>query len=217
MDTPTCYCCDNLAAVGQGDHVPPKGIFPKGCFSNTKPIIVPSCQAHNQEQSSSDEYLKFILASASESTPSDVLESTVRGLVRHIKNDSKSLNNYGIELKNNEVILDGSAPVNFGSLCIALKKVARGIYYHHSNGKKKLIGSLVVFPIFLGVDPHASPEERERLINIENLTKYEMENYKMFEVLEKYFSYQVIEYDKVSTINMLFYQDKIVSVCHAKA
>jgi hypothetical protein len=216
VGTTTCYCCDN-PAVGQGDHVPPKKLFPKGLFSYTEPIIVPSCPEHNQNKSRSDEYLKFVLASSSEFTPSDVLGSTVRGLVRHVINDSKNLPDFGIERKEQEVFIEGSAPIDFGLLNEALEKVARGIYYHHSNGKKKLLGRLFVFPIFLGVDPLASSEERKRLTSIDSFTKQDMEEHEMLGAFKEHFSYQVIENSKIVVINMNFYATKIVSVMHVKA
>jgi len=216
LDTTICYCCDK-PAVGQGDHVPPMKLFPKGLFSNTKPIIVPSCPEHNQEKSRSDEYLKFVLTSSSESIPSDVLGSTVRGLIRHIKNDSKNLPEFGIERKEDEVFVDSSAPINLALLTEALEKIARGIYFYHSNGERKLLGRLVVCPVFLGIDPSASSDERERLMSIEFLTKQDMETLEMFGSFKDLFSYQVIENSQMVVINMLFYAKNIVSVMHVRA
>ncbi|WP_128099406.1 hypothetical protein [Paracidovorax avenae] len=171
---------------------------------------------HNEKKSSSDEYLKFVLASSSEFTPSDVLGSTVRGLMRHVINDSKSLPSFGIERTGQKVFIEGSAPVNFKHLNESLEKVARGVYYHHSNGKK-LLGRLVVFPIFLGIHPLANPEERKRLKIIESHTMQDMEEYEMLGEFKEFFSYQVIENSEILVINMNFYATKTVSVMHAKA
>jgi hypothetical protein len=215
LDKTICYCCDK-PAVGQGDHVPPMKLFPKGLFSNTKPIIVPSCPEHNQEKSKSDEYLKFILTSSSERIPSDVLESTARGVIRHIKMDSKNLLEFGVERKEGEVFVNNSAPVNLGLLTEALEKIARGIYFYHSNGERKLLGHLTVCPIFVGVDPSASSDERERLTSVEFLTKQDMEKLEMFGQFKELFSYQVIENSKMVVINMLFYAKNIVSVMHVR-
>lgn len=215
MDNTVCYCCDK-PAIGQGDHVPPMALFPKGLFSNTNPIIVPSCEEHNQRRSQSDEYLKFILAATSKLAPSDVLGSTVRGLTRHVTRDSKCLPNFGVERKGQEVFIDGSAPVNFELLNEALEKVARGIYYHHSNGEKKLLGRLFVCPIFLGIDSLASPDERERLMQIYRCTKQDTEDIEMLGEFKDIFCYQVIEAGRMIVINMKFYGEKIVSVMHSK-
>lgn len=214
MNKTTCYCCDN-PAIGR-DHVPPKRLFPEGLFSTTKPIIVPSCAEHNQEKSQADEYLKFVLASSSEFTPADVLRSTVRGLTRHIRNNSKSLSNFGIERKGEEVFIDGSAPISFELLNEALEKIARGIYYHHSKGEKKLLGRLFVSPLFLGVDPLASTEECEGIMNIYSITKQDMEEHEMIGEFKEIFAYQVIEVADMVVINMKFYISKIVSVMHLK-
>lgn len=108
MNAVTCYCCDQ-PAVGQGDHVPPIKFFPKGAFANSKPIIVPSCRRHNEEQSAADEYLKIILSGSSKVVPGDVLGSSIRALVRHIRNDSKSLHKFGITRNNRQVHIDRSA------------------------------------------------------------------------------------------------------------
>ncbi|PIF26737.1 hypothetical protein CLU88_1608 [Acidovorax sp. 56] len=216
MNSTTCYCCDN-PAVGQGDHVPPKNLFPKGLFSNTTPIIVPSCQEHNQNKSKSDEYLKFILAASAKSTPSDVLASTVRGLVRHVKNDSRNLPNFGIKKTDQEFLIEDSAPIDIKLLNEALDKIARGIYYHHSKGKKKLLDGLIVFPIFIGIHPLANPEKREQLMHIESLTKQDMELYEMLGEFKDLFSYQVFEESGNLVINMKFYATLIVSVVRGNA
>lgn len=215
MKKTTCYCCEK-PAIGQGDHVPPMSLFPKGAFSNMEPMIVPSCAEHNQERSQSDEYLKFVLTSSSDFASKDALGGTVRGLTRHIENNSQSLHKFGIERNGQEVFIDRSAPINFELLNEALKKVARGIYFHHSNGEKKLLGTLTVLPIFLGINILASPEVREDLMLIHNDTKTEMEKFKMLGAFQEIFSYQVIENNDMIIINMKFYVEKIISVICAK-
>ncbi|MDD3483172.1 hypothetical protein [Azovibrio restrictus] len=140
MDNNFCYCCDK-PAIGQGDHVPPMALFPKGSFSNTKPIIVPSCAEHNQKISKADEYLKFILAASSKSAPTAVIKSTVRGIVRHIKNNSKCLPKFGVKGKGKKALLNESIPVNLELLNKALEKIARGIYFHQSGGKKSFLAT----------------------------------------------------------------------------
>lgn len=215
MDKTTCYCCDE-PAIGQGDHVPPRALFPTGSFSNAKPIIVPSCAEHNQQKSQSDEYLKFILNASSEFAPSDVQGSTVRGLIRHATRRSKCLQDFGFEQRGQELITDGSAPVDFGLLNAALEKIARGIYFHHSNGEKKLLGRLLVCPIFLGIDPLTGPTERERLMQIGCDTIQDMKKMEMLGEFKELFCYQVIEDAGMIVINMKFYVDRIVSVMHSK-
>jgi hypothetical protein len=211
MDKNTCYCCESQA-IGQGDHVPPMSLFPNGAFSNIEPIIVPSCLEHNQNLSKFDEYLKFVLATSSEFTPNNVLESTVRGMMRHIKNNGKNLPNFGIYRNGQEVIMNDSIPIDAELLHKALEKIARGIYYHHFMGEKKLIGETVVFPIFLGIDRLVNDEDRKRLIEIYSYTKQDMEEYEMHGSFKEIFAYQVIESEDMVIINMKFYMNKVVSV-----
>ena len=53
----SCYFCGNVATGVE--HVPPKCFFPRGKRDNL--ITVPSCDAHNQEKSKEDEYIRAIL------------------------------------------------------------------------------------------------------------------------------------------------------------
>lgn len=61
----TCYMCDNEAT--SVEHAPPKCLFPKnrdlpaGTNLRRNLITVPSCEAHNQETSTDDEYLLYVL------------------------------------------------------------------------------------------------------------------------------------------------------------
>lgn len=216
MGRNTCYCCDDWA-VGQGDHVPPIALFPKGAFSSTKPIIVPSCLKHNQEMSEADEHLKFVLISSSEGASRDVTESTVRGIVRLLKRNSTNLSKFGVQRTEKGISIEGSAPVNHVLLNRALEKIARGLYFHHTNGGRKLLGRLHVLPTFLGVAEHASPEEKERILKIERITKQQMAEQEMIGALREYFAYQVIDGPKVLYVNMCFLSSKTASVIHLKA
>lgn len=112
--------------------------------------------------------------------------------------------------------MEGSAPIDIDLLNDALEKIVRGIYYYHSGGKKKLFGRLIVAPLFLGMDPRANIDERERLLTIQRFTKQDIEEIGMCGEFKKFFSYQVIEDDDVVVVNMIFYTDRIVSVMHNK-
>lgn len=60
-----CYFCDSLAT--SKEHIPPRCLFPEkkdlpdGIDYRKDLITVPSCHAHNSEQSKEDEYLHFVL------------------------------------------------------------------------------------------------------------------------------------------------------------
>lgn len=207
----TCYCCENIA-VGQGDHVPFKKLFPKGAFSDIKPIIVPSCNIHNQDMSEHDEYLKFVFSSTSKSAPEEIVFSTVRGIDRLLRKKSNLKKKYGLEINDREIRTDGTALVDFDLLNPALEKIARGLYYHHHDGTKKLLGELFVFPIFLGIDPLAGKD----LLVLEQDILQDMQEIGLIGALQEIFAYQVVESDEMICINMRFYSDKIVSVMHTQ-
>ena len=114
------------------------------------------------------------------------------------------------------MLFNHSVPINSEILFTALEKIARGIYYYHANGEKKLLGRLLVFPLFLGIDSLASIEEREQILNCYSFTRQDMEEFEMLGVCPEIFSYQVIEDSEMIVINMQFYVDKVVSVMHSK-
>lgn len=145
-----------------------------------------------------------------------MLGSTVRGVVRQVQKNSKKLPNFGIERNDHGVFMEDSAPIDVPLLHEALRKIARGIYYHNSGGKKKLLGHLFVVPLFLGIDPQASDDERKRLVLIDEFTKQDVKEIEMHGEFNKFFCYQVIEDDGIIVINMIFYSDRVVSVMHQK-
>lgn len=210
----TCYCCD-APAVGRGDHVPPKSFFPGGRFTSVKPIMVPACTTHNQKQSDLDEHLRFVLAASSKNTPRDVIESTVRGVTRHVKNNSKTIEKYGLRRESIDVFTDGTAPAQHASLASSLGKIARGVYYHHTHGSRKLTGPLTVHPIFLGPPEDASPAAVKQFtamveaFNSRSTTK-------MTGDFQDIFCYHIFENLELILINMLFYKDRRVLVVHHK-
>ena len=211
MTATTCYCCER-PSVGKGDHVPPIKFFPKNSFSKTKPIKVPSCAEHNENASQLDEYLKFILAAGSSAAPKEVVESASRGLVRLIKKESRTLREFGVCRVADEVFVDKSAPLKQDLLIASLKKIARGVYFHHTWHKRKLTTALDVWPIFLGSDPGATEIQRQYISEIASYTLQDLKEKETFGVDKNIFYYQVIESSELVVINLVFFTDMIVSV-----
>ena len=66
---PTCYACDALKV--SREHAPPKCLFPEkddlpqGIDLRKNLIRVPSCDAHNSEKSTDDEFLMWVFATQS--------------------------------------------------------------------------------------------------------------------------------------------------------
>lgn len=207
----TCYCCDE-PAIGQGDHVPPKALFQSNTFATSAPIIVPSCPAHNQAKSSADEYLKFVLTSAADGVPNDVRGGTVRSVIRHAKNPKASLYRFGMERTQQGLTIGKTAPVDSNILDEALGKVARGIYYHHHRGLRKLTGEIVVHPIFLGLVSDTPPEILKTFEDTRKLMDEDMRSSQVHGEYPDVFKYQVFdEFDHVR-ISMVFYKSKSVLV-----
>lgn len=206
----TCYCCDNESS-GR-DHVPPKCLFPSEDKGVSNLITVPSCAAHNNKQSKADEYLRFILASSTSNQSEEVSQTTIRGIVRLLEMGSKSLEQFGIDRTGEEVALDGDAPVDNELLNSCLEKIARGIYHHHHNLKKKLRGKLLVCTAFLGGDPAYDPENYERLTKLAIMAHQDLNQRPILGEHPNTFGYQIIEDIQLVTVNMVFYGDRVVSV-----
>ncbi|MCS4234958.1 hypothetical protein [Stenotrophomonas sp. BIGb0135] len=207
----TCYCCED-ASVGQGDHVPPKKLFAPGAFAFVRPIIVPSCAVHNQEKSNADEYLKFILTSSADGVPEEAMKGTVRSIVRNALSPKASVDRYGIERTEEGIRISGSAPVDEKLLEEALAKVARGVYYHHHGGLRKLVGEVVVMPIFLGIVDDAPTKVRDLFDSATKLVAGDIAENQLLGDHPDVFSYHVIENARAITVNMVFYRTKVVSV-----
>lgn len=159
-----------------------------------------------------DEYLKLVLTSSAAAVPDDVRGGTVRSVLRHVKNPHTSLDRFGMERTEEGIRIGAAAPLDSELLDDALGKVARGIYYHHHRGLKKLIGKVVVLPIFLGIEPDAPADVRAQL---ESLADSTAENLKIIPVQGEHqdvFGYQVIDCSEFVTVNMVFYGTKIASV-----
>ena len=79
---PTCYACD--AAKSSREHAPPKCLFPEesdlpaGIDLRRNLICVPSCDEHNSEKSTDDEFLLWVFSVQS-------LGNQYRGLSFHTK------------------------------------------------------------------------------------------------------------------------------------
>lgn len=63
----TCYMCD-APATGR-EHIPPRCIFPKSAAYRKNLMKVPSCDLHNGEKSTSDQYLRHVLICALGNNP----------------------------------------------------------------------------------------------------------------------------------------------------
>ncbi|WP_207864010.1 hypothetical protein [Pseudomonas sp. 58(2021)] len=208
----TCYCCDK-PSEGR-EHVPPRCLFPKGEDAGLADLItVPSCAEHNPDQSHIDEQLMQMLVGTSADVHPEVLQRTVRGIIRHVKKDSQIIGRFGIEkVAPKQYIQHPTGPVNFEVIEQALEKIAKGVYHHHTKEEQKLDSVLAVHPLFLGIDESATPEAREKILDLIALAHCDFEEFPSHGLNPQYFAYQIIDYPGHVFINLKFYDQKIASV-----
>ena len=124
-----CYWCSN-PAVGD-EHIPPKGLFPKGHRNNL--ITVRSCSKHNQDFSKIDERMRFYMTSMggeSEIAKKHFDDKTMRGLKRK---ESRGL---AIDLVTSKfTTTEGETmfrenAINWDKY---FEKIIRGLYFYHFN------------------------------------------------------------------------------------
>ncbi|WP_188795474.1 hypothetical protein [Dyella nitratireducens] len=152
------------------------------------------------------------MTSVAEGVPKDVRGGTIRSVIRHAKNPETSLHRFGMERTQEGLTIGKTAPVDEDILDEALGKVARGIYYHHHRGLRKLTGTIVVHPIFLGIVNDAPPEIHKTFENICKLMDEDMRSSQVHGEHQDVFKYQVFdEFDHIR-INMVFYRSKSVLV-----
>lgn len=154
MTTPnTCYMCDNPAT--SREHAPPRCLFPKGKDALDRKdyrrnlIVVPSCDLHNADKSSDDEYLMHVLPMSV--GVSDVAQfyftSKVGSLVRHNKKlvAEMSKGAHAVKLHDTETDQwsDGVAlSIDLPRIHSVFEMNARAIYFAHHG--KKLEGKITL-------------------------------------------------------------------------
>jgi hypothetical protein len=129
----TCYWCLNPATGIE--HIPPKGLFPKGHRNNL--ITVKSCNEHNQDFSKIDERMRFYMTSMggeSEIAKSHFDNKTIRGLKRK---ESRGLAIDLVTSKFTTTEGDTLFRENATNWDSYFEKIIRGLYFHHFNKNLK--------------------------------------------------------------------------------
>jgi len=176
-------------------------------------ITVPSCAEHNPDQSHIDEQFMQMLVGTSAGIQQEVLQRTVRGIIRHVKKDSQIIGRFGLEkVAHKQFIQHPTGPVDFDVIEQALVKIAKGVYHHHTKEKLKIDSVLGVHPLFLGIDENATPKMREKILDLTALAHEDFKELPIHGLNPAYFAYQVVEYPELVVINLKFYDQKIASV-----
>jgi len=209
----SCYHCDKPGTTTE--HVPPRCFFKekgKGIFTL---MTVPSCVQHNTKKSNSDEYLKFILTSTSSGVHREIIDRTVRGIIRLMKKRSRSLDQYGFSEdtgESNTYTTDGTTPVDVQLVQEALTAIARAVYYYDSGMSKKMPLKLNAMPLFLGLEPNCPRDFRGKFSLIESLMRKDLIERPIRGANQDVFGYQVIEEENFVLINMIFYRQQYACV-----
>lgn len=121
--TRCAYCGESAVSV---DHIPPKNLFQT---NRTGLITVPSCKAHNNDQSELDEQFRNTVAANLSRAPGkhkELWEKTARGLQRRPKWRDEIFETAVHMPWSNETMTvsdDVHTPM--------IKRITRGLYWHH--------------------------------------------------------------------------------------
>lgn len=211
IETSTCYHCESK--VENREHVPPKCLFPISKGEDwSKLITVPSCAKHNNGNSTADDYLKFILGASASRAPDKIRKSAASGAVRHAEMGSRNLYRYGLHWDNDALVIGNDFPLNIELLSTALEKIARGTYFHHHRGTKKLLSDLKVFPLFIPLDDTADPDFLATVLQLKGWSDADFNELPILGEYPEIFAFQVVESSKFIFVNMQFYGTSRVTV-----
>jgi hypothetical protein len=203
FETYTCYHCE-AEATGR-EHVPPKCLYPKGGgWSNL--MTVPSCAEHNNAKSTADEYLKFLLGEIGQGTPHAITRSAARGAIRQTALGRGNLRKFGFLWDGKVLVIDDPISIDFELLSPGLAKVARATYFYHHLGRRKLLGDLLVCPLFIPIDPTVAPELASAVSVVSAATAMDFGQSPKLGPHQEIFAYQVFEGEDKVTINMELYK-----------
>lgn len=214
-----CYWCGKAAL--SMEHVPPRCIFPvekdvknfyEGSYRKNL-IKVPSCDLHNLEKSSLDEYLMAILTSKVGNNSLAFIQTKTK-INRTLSRNKRLLN-----VKHSDVIEVGNykfpismIEIDNQQLTYAFEGIARGLYFYENNqiyrGKIKVISE-----IFNNEDYQEAMSFNNKWINIiENEaidwgTKVLGENPKVFT-----YQFSPIDWFNCQTFKLCFFEGIKVSV-----
>ena len=138
----TCFMCDQPATTRE--HVPPRCIFPekkdspKGVNYQKNLITVPACAAHNLKTSMDDEYLLGIIAFHWRNNEVAQNQSTTK-IMRALRRRKHYYDLFFGPGKHQFLFWQGeklvTSTVDINRVNSEIKKIAKGIYFHHFHEK----------------------------------------------------------------------------------
>lgn len=214
MSTKTCYMCEALAT--SVEHVPPKCLFPvaKDLASEDKSlnfrkqlITVPSCDEHNGDKSTDDEYLFCLLAISILSGSNGQQQAKTK--IQRILDSKPKLKD--ALLANSKIVhvQDNQTKETFQTLALnierdriesSLELCARALYFNEF--KEKFVGEILVIPLFLS---DLDPKFNESVESLYNNTKVLFSGITPKGDNPTIFTYKFNNVDKVC-LKMTFYE-----------
>jgi hypothetical protein len=206
----TCYACEEAATTWE--HAPPKSFFPKyfempigykGPDLRSKPILVPSCELHNNAKSQSDGYASTTIAVLAHAMSGSFSDDFIRAFpflqkkIATVQTGRRLSRDFIEHAKPLLTIPAYSMSVEIETLNEVVGSAARALYYRDHSWKRRWPQSCKV------VSPHFRHRDLRQPANLEAiehmLLDFESENVKQkMNVFEKgshpsIFSYQTIE------------------------
>lgn len=167
MPALTCYMCS--AAKTSFEHVPPRGLFPKskdlppGVHLRKQLITVPSCDVHNTEKSSDDEYLMYVLLFGiqNNATASEQVKTKIMRALSDNPGVAKLMAQHQLPVRVEDMTtgrLKDTIALRIDSSRIhqAFDHIGRALHFHHFDAQWS--GSIQVIPLFLLALESSQPE-----------------------------------------------------------
>jgi hypothetical protein len=135
----TCYMCE--APATSREHIPPRCIFPKGEAFRKDLMTVPSCDAHNGQKSTSDQYLRHVLIAALGNNPL-ALQVADEAAIPRLEKQPHLMKTFLPDLREvtYEGIRTGAFRVDVERFNSVIGALVRGLYFKEIG--KKLVSSL---------------------------------------------------------------------------
>lgn len=130
---------------------------------------------------------------------------------------SRNLHRKGIRWEGDELVIENDFELDLELLSLGLKKIARGIYFHHHQGRRKLLGELKAWPTFIAEDPTAPPDLVSEVRKIRAFTDTDFKELPKHGKYQDVFAYQIIETAEIVVVNMEFYGINRASVMGSTA
>jgi hypothetical protein len=207
----TCYMCECIAT--SKEHAPPKCIFPEkndaGGVDYRKNLIkVPSCDKHNTEKSTDDEYLMYVLPTsiaANNTGTNQFLTKVQRAIDRNPSlavNLSKNAQRVIVHDTEKDAWFEAPAiQIDLERVHKVIEMNARAIFYNLRN--EKFLGSIEVYTNFsLQLDAPEINDMHEKLFSMSECL---LQNSELRGENQDVFAYKIERDGDIELIEFTFY------------